>query len=506
MRPPRPRAAGHTDAVASTSGSSECGCRQHSGASRQPAAASSLISGSRPMRSDPCSCSASSGSGSSASAIDCCCSGGGGGGGTSGSSGLRERGTCAGGGSEGGSGSVRRSPHRRPARGAAAAAPLLLAAACLCASAAAAAAAAAPLNAAAGAGYKPWSFNKVCLYSASAVPGRLFEDGLDGGLDFLFPLETNQAVNRYERPWEACFAGDEPYNLPQIASGWKLPCRYTKNADGSYEFEEEHACEVLVKSNCYCYALDRFVGSYCEPGLGGTGQPFQLPVNDCSKATAGVIADGGRPVDRDAVYNSGGARPGGGHYIALAIKPASGPDDTGDFHFWRYDSNGAWSYKAGDTLVRNTLRNGSTIRDIENDPKARGIYSMFCGYFAVVPATHKLVGNQFWYSSLPSRYRTWGTNGVRGAVAPMPKLSDAWMAAYRDYFAETGWEDGEDGPGGAGGGYAGYGREGPRTHGAYSNKERAAAAAAAGGRRGGPGGAGASAPRPPHWYSVRAPA
>jgi hypothetical protein len=34
---------------------------------------------------------------------------------------------------------------------------------------------------------------------------------------------------------------------------------------------------VLVKSNCYCYALDRYVGSYCEPGLGGTGEAFKLP-------------------------------------------------------------------------------------------------------------------------------------------------------------------------------------------------------------------------------------
>jgi hypothetical protein len=49
------------------------------------------------------------------------------------------------------------------------------------------------------------------------------------------------------------------------------------NSKGTYDFEEEHACEVLLKSNCYCYAVDRFVGSYCEPGLGGTGQPFKLP-------------------------------------------------------------------------------------------------------------------------------------------------------------------------------------------------------------------------------------
>ena len=30
-------------------------------------------------------------------------------------------------------------------------------------------------------------------------------------------------------------------------------------------------------ASSYCYAVDRFVGSYCEPGLGGTGKPFELP-------------------------------------------------------------------------------------------------------------------------------------------------------------------------------------------------------------------------------------
>lgn len=36
-------------------------------------------------------------------------------------------------------------------------------------------------------------------------------------------------------------------------------------------------CDPQLKTNCYCFALDRFVGSYCEPGLGGTGKMLQLP-------------------------------------------------------------------------------------------------------------------------------------------------------------------------------------------------------------------------------------
>jgi hypothetical protein len=41
-------------------------------------------------------------------------------------------------------------------------------------------------------------------------------------------------------------------------------------------------------------------------------------------------------------------------------------------------------------MVRNTLRNGTTIRDVERDVKARGIYTTFCGCalvaFAAAPA------------------------------------------------------------------------------------------------------------------------
>lgn len=147
-----------------------------------------------------------------------------------------------------------------------------------------------------------------------------------------------------------------------------------------------------IRTNCYCYAVDRFVGSYCEPGLGGTGKGFELPVDNCTRAVDGVVADGGVVVSREDVY--GKPRPSKGHYIALAIKPRSKDEASGDFHFWRLDANGVWSYKAGDTLVRNTLRNGRAITDIEKDEAARGEYTRFCAYFHVDPSKHKLVGNE----------------------------------------------------------------------------------------------------------------
>lgn len=141
---------------------------------------------------------------------------------------------------------------------------------------------------------------------------------------------------------------------------------------------EENACDILVRSNCYCYALGRYMGSYCEPGLGATGIPLPLPVRNCAAAVAGVLADGGKPVDRQTVYTGSTT----GHFIALAVKPAAGQRDTGDFHFWRLDGDHTWSYKAGDTLSRNTYRNGTRLHDIEL-PEARGHYTEFCGYFEV---------------------------------------------------------------------------------------------------------------------------
>jgi len=67
---------------------------------------------------------------------------------------------------------------------------------------------------------------------------------------------------------------------------------------------------------------------------------------------------------------------------------------------------------------------------------------MFCGYFAVQPATHKLVGNSYHYSNLPARFKLWRDAAVHGTVVTLSAMSPAWLAAYKSYFADSGWEDG----------------------------------------------------------------
>lgn len=96
---------------------------------------------------------------------------------------------------------------------------------------------------------------------------------------------------------------------------------------------EQHACDVLLRTNCYCFAVNRYLGSYCEPGYGSTGRPLPLPIYSCADAVAGTLADGAVAVDRETVFSSNPPADGS-HFIALAVKPQADQRDTGDFHYW----------------------------------------------------------------------------------------------------------------------------------------------------------------------------
>jgi hypothetical protein len=62
----------------------------------------------------------------------------------------------------------------------------------------------------------------------------------------------------------------------------------------------------------------------------------------------GVVADGGKLVDRWTVYNK---QTTDSHFMALAVKPAADASDTGDFHFWKLDADKTWSYKVRGKLL-----------------------------------------------------------------------------------------------------------------------------------------------------------
>jgi len=274
-------------------------------------------------------------------------------------------------------------------------------------------------------------FDRTCNYTAKNIPANLFFNGSASSLySNLFPLEEDAELaapmrDLLDTPWKACFGPSETFDLEAIKTGKKLPCHYTKNSDGTINYWEESACDVLLKSNCYCFALNRYVGSYCSPGYGSMpkDERAMLGVN-CKDQTKGLVADGAVRVDRNTVYNT----PPKGHYIAMAVWPHE------DFHFWRLDADGAWANKPGMLMSRRTFTNGSRITDVEH-PDARGSYTEFCGYFEVFPQTHKLKGNGYWYSEIPQRFEEWGEVGVKHAPPrPLLKVSQAWRYAYTKYW------------------------------------------------------------------------
>jgi hypothetical protein len=236
---------------------------------------------------------------------------------------------------------------------------------------------------------------------------------------------------------ELCFKSSEPYNDTLVAAGAKLPCGYALHPScKTVTYWEEAACPETLLTNCYCYALDRYMKGYCTPGLRSVSE--EVAVTSCPAVVEGLLSDGARRVSKQTVYSK--PPPPHGHYVALAVWPGS------DFHFWRLDSNGAWSGKRGDTFVTNTHPNGTLVTDVE-DPAALGLYHDFCGYFLVVPSNITLVPTGFSAQSIPSKVETARRSGISVKVTPLPHPSWGWARqsyAYLLFGLDAAmWESGD---------------------------------------------------------------
>lgn len=59
---------------------------------------------------------------------------------------------------------------------------------------------------------------------------------------FIMPLESNYVVINHLKPWEACFGPGDPLDLTnrltKLQSGQKLPCYYSVNKWGNYDYCE----------------------------------------------------------------------------------------------------------------------------------------------------------------------------------------------------------------------------------------------------------------------------
>jgi hypothetical protein len=273
-------------------------------------------------------------------------------------------------------------------------------------------------------------FGRTCNYTAKNIStGDFF---VKERYKSYFPLEDElRILDSVDQPWKLCFGSSEPYDLEAIRAGKKLPCFYTRNQWGTVDYWEEHVCEQVSKTNCYCYALNRYIGGYCQPGAATLEHVVKPEYFFCDWYKRGLIADGGVQVDRDTVYSKAPK----GHYVALATEPP-GLSYKADYHFWRLDSDGSWANKPGAHLPRRTYGdNNAKITDVE-DVAVRGIYSEFCGYFEVFPDTHKLTsGPNNWNSRIPTRFERWDEiPGMRKAALPLDSISRGWRIAYKKFW------------------------------------------------------------------------
>lgn len=59
----------------------------------------------------------------------------------------------------------------------------------------------------------------------------------------------------------------------------------------------------------------------------------------------------------------------------------------------------------------------------------------------VWPDSHKLKGNNYYFSNLPPRFQLWKDLVGSTDVTPLPEISPAWLATYRceGAFLGAGW-------------------------------------------------------------------
>lgn len=121
---------------------------------------------------------------------------------------------------------------------------------------------------------------------------------------------------------------------------------------------------VRLNNNCYNYANNKRTDTFAQPGRAtGAGTSTMA----CANVGNGAVSDG--LVAYPGCASSGVPR----YFVALVVAPGT------DYHWYRYQSNGYWGHKPGQTSARNTDNSGVVISDPQT--ANRGIYTSFCGYY-----------------------------------------------------------------------------------------------------------------------------
>lgn len=194
-------------------------------------------------------------------------------------------------------------------------------------------------------------WNRQYKYTALHVPAALLKQGTalfdggsanDGYVDPLFPLQGYDVTLQCKGP-------KAQINPVQAKPG---TCQYKPNKDGTFTYWEKQPGDWSRLSNCYCYALDVFKGSWCQPGA-AAGVALEQTSMTCAQLKKAVLADGAKEITRQQALSG---QPTSGHYIAAFLRPQSSCNFARcmpDFHFLRKDSNGLWSGKGGEAPATN---------------------------------------------------------------------------------------------------------------------------------------------------------
>lgn len=177
-------------------------------------------------------------------------------------------------------------------------------------------------------------------------------------------------------------------NLGRICIGNLAYYEYDGLPISGYELEYNPSIweGATMNNNCYAYALNNqvrpgtnTVWSMQQPGeySGTNGYPFTKAI--LKNAVTQDFVEYNEDYGTNLIFKEVGKYsvvPEGSYKVALVSY-------SGDYHWYRQDSDGYWSHKPGTTAVRKTDNSGNLIIDPETCD--RWPYTNFLGFYAVTP-------------------------------------------------------------------------------------------------------------------------
>lgn len=147
---------------------------------------------------------------------------------------------------------------------------------------------------------------------------------------------------------------------------------------------------IQYNNNCYCYAANRRIDKFGQPGKGG-GRPVARPFT-VENVRAALLTDGLKPFGTCLP-----AAESPRYLVAMVVAPFR-PNDPryNDYHFYRNSVQSLsnqiyfWSHKMGQFPVTNLDKDGRIIANVERANRDK--YTLFGGYY-YLPRSARIAGN-----------------------------------------------------------------------------------------------------------------